>query len=308
MNTRTRRTALTTLSCVALAIGACSGPPSAASAPSALTVNGASEQTAANPGLRGHGPMDPARFVQRFDRNGNGALEVSELPDGMQQRFGAADTNHDGVLAADEMTAFHAAREAEHFAQMDGNHDGALTQDEVGERWAHLGAADADHDGRVTAAELQAARVAGTLRPQHGFGGRHGGPGFGPRGPMNPAMVIQHFDRDGNGTLEVSELPERMREHFGSADANHDGVISADEIAAKEQAMRAERFGRIDTNHDGVVTADEVGAERWTHLGAADANADGRVSADELDTAFRSGAMRPQLAPRPAFDADDTNE
>ncbi|MFO0645966.1 MAG: hypothetical protein U0326_06990 [Polyangiales bacterium] len=48
----------------------------------------------------------------------------------MQARIGEADTNHDGVLAVDEITAYRAARRANHFARIDTNHDGAVTADE----------------------------------------------------------------------------------------------------------------------------------------------------------------------------------
>jgi hypothetical protein len=63
-------------------------------------------------GGRGHGPMDPARFTQRFDTNGNGVVEVSELPPRMAERLGAADTNHDGAISADELRAHWEQRRA----------------------------------------------------------------------------------------------------------------------------------------------------------------------------------------------------
>src|SRR5450432_2560802 len=44
-----------------------------------------------------HAP-DPAALVQRFDKNGDGALQVSELPEHVQKWLAKADTNADGVL------------------------------------------------------------------------------------------------------------------------------------------------------------------------------------------------------------------
>ena len=108
----------------------------------------------------------------------------------------------------------------------------------------------------------------------------------------DPAQMIQHFDANHDGSLQVSELPPRMQERLGEADTNHDGVIAVDELTAHRAARRAEHFARIDTNHDGVVTADEVGPERWTNLSTADADHDGRVTQSELETAFESGALR----------------
>ena len=58
------------------------------------------------------GPPDPARMIQRFDRNGDGVLQVTELPERMQTRFSAADTDHDGALSVAEITAANAKRRA----------------------------------------------------------------------------------------------------------------------------------------------------------------------------------------------------
>jgi Ca2+-binding EF-hand superfamily protein len=128
------------------------------------------------------------------------------------------------------------------------------------------------------------------------MGGMHRHGGFGGHGPMNPADVVQRFDRDGNGTLEVSELPPMMRAHFADADADHDGIVSVDELAAKEREMHAHRFARIDTNGDGALTETEVPAERWAHLRAADTNGDSRVTQVELETAMTNGALAPPPA------------
>jgi Ca2+-binding EF-hand superfamily protein len=47
------------------------------------------------------------------------------------------------------------------FERMDKNKDGALTADEVQDKfWQHLVKADANHDGKVTKEELEAARAA----------------------------------------------------------------------------------------------------------------------------------------------------
>ena len=120
-------------------------------------------------------PMDPARFTQFMDRNGDGRVEVSELPPRAQERMGAADTNHDGVLSVPEITAHIEAQRAARFARMDRNSDGAVTADEVGPRWERLQAADADHNGRVSRDELQQAHASGALRGGHGRGRGPGG-------------------------------------------------------------------------------------------------------------------------------------
>jgi Ca2+-binding EF-hand superfamily protein len=176
------------------------------------------------PGMRGHrGPPDPAEVVKRFDKNADGQLQVSELPEHMQQFMGKADTNSDGVLSVAELKAGEEKMRAEHlaqvdtdhdgkvspeerkaafekfaqarFAKLDKNNDGALTKDEVGDkRWEHLSVADADKNGSVTREEIKTAVAAGTLKFPHGGRGMHGhgGPrgdhehGSAPNGDLTP--------------------------------------------------------------------------------------------------------------------------
>jgi len=166
-----------------------------------------------------HGPrhrqMDPAAMVEKFDQNGDGVLQVSELPERMQKFMAKADTNGDGVLTVDELKA---AREKMHaafiakadtngdgtvspeerkaafekfaearFAKADKNGDGVLTKDEVGDkRWARLVVADTDNSGSVSEAEIRAAIANGTLKfPRRGHAGHH--PGDGASAPVDAA-------------------------------------------------------------------------------------------------------------------------
>lgn len=180
-------------------------PASSAATPAAsVAANGAP------PEHHGHHAMDPAAFVKRFDKNGDGVLQLSELPEHMQKWLAKADTNGDGVLSVDELKAgeekmrenFVAKADTNHdgtvspeerkaafekfaearFAKLDKNGDGALTEAEVGEkRWAHLSVADADKNGRVTEAELQQAVASGVLKfPHRGHRGHHDAEGAPP--------------------------------------------------------------------------------------------------------------------------------
>jgi len=161
------------------------------------------------------GPPDPAELVKRFDKNADGKLQVSELPERMQEFMGKADTNTDGVITVEELKAGQEKMRAEHlakvdtdhdgkvspeerkaafekfaqerFAKMDKNNDGALSKDEVGDKhWERLSVADADKNGSVTRDEIKTAMAAGTLKfPHHGKGQGHG---HGPRGERGPAQ------------------------------------------------------------------------------------------------------------------------
>ncbi|HEY6079094.1 MAG TPA: hypothetical protein VIW29_09840, partial [Polyangiaceae bacterium] len=46
------------------------------------------------------------------------------------------------------------------------------------------------------------------------------------RGPRSPERFIERFDANHNGSLEASELPERMQEHIADFDASGDGVVT----------------------------------------------------------------------------------
>jgi EF hand len=236
---RTSIITLTVSGLIALTLAACSGataepvdqsaqqetahlnaaPPAASG--SAAVADGRTDH---GPGdHHGHGrkgPPDPAELVKRFDKNGDGQLQVAELPEHMQKFMGQADTNNDGVITVDELKAGEEKMRAEHlakidtdhdgkvspeerkaafekfaeerFAKMDKNNDGALSKDEVGDkRWEHLSVADADKNGSVTKDEIKAAVAAGTLKFPHGGRGMHGhhGPrGDGERGPDGNAV------------------------------------------------------------------------------------------------------------------------
>jgi hypothetical protein len=246
---------------------------SVAGAAAAQTTAAPAPSTAEGGHGRRHHRFDPARMTARLDANGDGRLQIAELPERMAARLAGADANRDGVIAPEEIRAhmeaqraarmaqidadhdgtitpeeFRAhmqARQAERFARLDTNSDGAVTEAEVGaERWAHIGRADANSDGRVTADELAAARHGG--RGAHrGHGGPQGGDhGAGPRGAIDPARMIRRFDRDGDGTLRVAELPPRMQTRLGAADTNRDGTLASSEITQAIQARRAARAAR----------------------------------------------------------------
>lgn len=241
---------IVTGSLLALALAGCGGGRAEGTNAQGLVAGASQDGRGGGRGFRGH--RDPAEMARRMDRDGDGSLEVAELPERMQERLRAADTNSDGVLSAEEMTAHREAQRAAHFARMDANSDGAVTQDEAGPgRWEHLTAADADRDGRITRQELDAAHASGALRPRFGFGHGAGrgmgmgmGGGMGHRGGHDPARMIQRFDQNGDGSLQVAELPPRMQQRLGTADTNGDGVIAADELTASMERHRAERMAQ----------------------------------------------------------------
>lgn len=233
MRTMTRSAPVISLFCslAALALAACSGA-GADPSPSDVPEGTASAPLQAAP-TPDHGPMrDPAKLVEHFDKNGDGKLQVTELPERMQKFLGKADADKDGVLSVAELTAAHDAFRAK-------------------------------------------------------FAGHRGD--FGNR--LDPAEFVKKFDQNGDGKLEIAELPERMQKFLGKADADKDGVLTVAELTAAREAFLQQHFAKMDTSGDGSLTEDEVGARKWARVSAADADGNGKVTLPEIEAALASGKL-----------------
>jgi Ca2+-binding EF-hand superfamily protein len=59
------------------------------------------------------------------------------------------------------------------------------------------------------------------------------------RGDVSDELVktLMSYDRNGDGKLERSEVPERMQGLFDRADINHDGFITPEEIRTLAEAQ-----------------------------------------------------------------------
>lgn len=137
---------------------------------------------------------------------------------------------------------------------------------------------------------------------------------------MLSGAIVGGLDKSEDGKLNVDEVPERLREHFGEADRNKDGYVDKAEVKkaidrAREKLQahlkqrieehrkrhagegkrpevkqqgpsRAEAlFKRImsgDKNKDGKLNADEIPEGLRRRFAAMDANGDGYVDAGEL--------------------------
>ena len=76
-----------------------------------------------------------------------------------------------------------------------------------------------------------------------GDGRGRGGSGVGDEAPAAPptpdemVATLMGFDKNTDGKLTKAEVPERMQGMFERADANHDGVLTAEEIKAAAAAQ-----------------------------------------------------------------------
>lgn len=160
----------------------------------------------------------------------------------LKRRFERLDTNRDGKLAGDELPP----ERKDAILRADANKDGAVTFEEFSARPRQLlvqriavefKALDADGNGKLTKAEIDAARGKPMLH------------------------LIADADKDGAVTKEElaksyagrgGRVSERI---FDALDADKDGKIGA----AEWQAAGERLFARLDRNKDGNVTADDLG-------------------------------------------------
>ncbi len=83
------------------------------------------------------------------------------------------------------------------------------------------------------------------------------------RGPM-----LEAVDANQDGDISKDEVAAHRAERFVSSDANGDGVVSLEEFEAfataererRQEERRARHFARLDANSDGVISADEHAA------------------------------------------------
>lgn len=111
----------------------------------------------------GHGPR--ASF-EELDVNSDGEVTQAEMESLRARHFAAADSDGDGLLSLEEMTARAAERGAKRAERMlerfDANGDGALSADEMpsprnpDKRFSRL---DADGSGGISKEEFEAARA-----------------------------------------------------------------------------------------------------------------------------------------------------
>src|SRR6185295_19200470 len=50
---------------------------------------------------------------------------------------------------------------------------------------------------------------------------------------------FRKLDRDGDGRIAIADLPEGLKKHLGTADSNHDGFLTREELHAARDAMHA---------------------------------------------------------------------
>lgn len=99
------------------------------------------------------------------------------------------------------------------------------------------------------------------------------------------APMFQSLDTNSDGTVSQAEFMaghEARRHGVDAVDANKDGIVSRDEFIHGGQAKREARFKELDANGDGQLTQDEMAARATAMFSAMDKNADGKLTPDEM--------------------------
>jgi Ca2+-binding EF-hand superfamily protein len=169
---------------------------------------------------------------------------------------------------------------------LDTNHDLAISEEEMARAPEALRSLDRNHDGKLTA--------------------EHFGFGSPPQGatPDDLFNEFMAYDRNHDGLLEDSEVPERLRPMLDRAGRRADGKVPAEAIRKVAEAegspprgidadpefVRRSRIwfmrvhpvlAALDLNHDSVIDAAEIAASTAS-LHTLDLNRDGRLTGEEL--------------------------
>jgi Ca2+-binding EF-hand superfamily protein len=170
--------------------------------------------------------------------------------------FAKLDTNHDGAIAKDELSAMEAKRDQK-FEQRAQRFDPSKAFDRI----------DLNHDGKITTAEAEAAHSqhAKTKGGKPAKAQAAAFSGLFARADANKDGVITKAEFDTMGQqikARIEKAGERRdgmaTRMFNMADANKDGRVS---LAEMQQAALA-RFDRVDANRDGTITPAERKAAR----------------------------------------------
>ena len=273
---------------------------------------------------RGHGKGDgEGRHGRWLGRGDGGERTRDDALGNARARFAEFDVNSDGVIDRDELKARFSSRAdgrrgdgrlqqrlQRMFSRIDADRDGKATREEfaksIEERFAR---ADINGDGQITDDDLPPfMRGRGALEADGpAAGGRQGGPrGHGGRGRgMGMMQTLRDADANGDGVITRDEMAAASAKRFERFDRNSDGAVdSADAETFRDEMVdyRVARFlARFGAQASGQISRDEFLAKAEERFAERDLNSDGRITGDERRGGrghWRRGQERDDGGPR----------
>lgn len=259
-------------------------------------------------------PADTDAVFKRLDKNGDGKVSASEIPED-QSRFFArllrrANKDANGELTLDEFRQANKPEERPN-VPLGGGPDREQGRANVRQYFDML---DRNKDGKLALDELPE-QVRERMKPLFDRNGkqeltfddftRFGPPGNGPE----PGELFKRFDANADGKLTKDELPPFMREATAPLfERLGKSELTLEEFTQARNRMRdmgnpVQMFARFDANSDGKITASEV-PERarpmfQAVLRRAGKGQDDSLTKDEFVKNFPGPGARPGDAGRP---------
>ena len=201
-------------------------------------------------------PVAQARiFLETFDRDGSGDIELHEMGEGNQELFSRLDADSDGRITAAEVMADYVRQDAQRSTLV------YASASEIAPPFFVL--LDADGDQRLGLREMQAAR-----------------------------KKLAAFDKNGDGKITAAEMPETIVITLNRGLANFSSLRMRDapRPARRKPAPRPVAplwFVRMDANGDGDVSPREFLGTR-AQFEALDSDGDGLIDPAEAQAASKN--------------------
>jgi Ca2+-binding EF-hand superfamily protein len=127
---------------------------------------------------------------------------------------------------------------------------------------------------------------------------------------FDPARLLEQYDKNKDGFLEKSELPERLQQRFEQMDLNNDGKLNREELTKVAQRIGKQPqarpgaapdllFGLLDSNKDGKLSKEEL-ENASKLLEKLDKNKNGMIDREELAVPPKKRPGRPGEVITPA--------
>lgn len=203
---------------------------------------------------------DSGEVFKRLDANGDGKIELSELPEPARARLGPFfenfDVDRDKTLTREEFDKGHAMLRAQAgvgqvagpgpvatglLRALDQDGDGKLSKEEITAASASLLALDTDGDGALNRRELMGGPASTPPPPAAEAGAKKKAKTKAAAKLPNPERLmarLNKMDANGDGKWSESELPPFLKKQFSKIDTNGDGQVDADEIKQALEVMR----------------------------------------------------------------------